>query len=44
MDDLRNPPGNGMALDDTDRALTALAETLPITVHRALGGWLVTIE
>jgi hypothetical protein len=24
------------ALDDTDRALTALAETLPITVHRAL--------
>lgn len=32
------------ALDDTDRALTVLAETLPITVHRALGGWLVTIE
>lgn len=32
------------ALDDTDRALTALAETLPITVHRSLGGWLVVIE
>ena len=32
------------ALDDTDRALTALAETLPITVRRSLGGWLVVIE
>lgn len=32
------------ALDDSDRALTALAETLPIRVHRALSGWLVVIE
>ncbi|MEG2582791.1 FecR domain-containing protein [Comamonas sp.] len=32
------------ALDDTDRALAALAETLPITVQTYRGGWLVVIE
>jgi len=32
------------ALDDTDRALAALAETLPIRVHTYQGGWLVVIE
>lgn len=31
-------------LDDTDAALQALAETLPITVRRYAGGWLVRIE
>jgi transmembrane sensor len=31
-------------LDDTDRALAALAETLPIEVRVFRQGWLVTIE
>lgn len=32
------------ALDDTDRALAALAETLPVTVRIYQRGWLVVIE
>jgi transmembrane sensor len=32
------------SLDDTDRALAALAETLPIAVNVYQRGWLVTIE
>lgn len=32
------------SLDDTDRALAALAETLPISVNVYQRGWLVTIE
>jgi transmembrane sensor len=32
------------ALDDTDRALAALAETLPVTVRIYQRGWLVAIE
>lgn len=32
------------ALDDTDRALAALAETLPVDVHVYQRGWLVVIE
>lgn len=32
------------ALDDTDRALAALAETLPVSVRIYQRGWLVTIE
>lgn len=32
------------SLQDTDRALTALAETLPVDVRVYRGGWLVTIE
>jgi len=31
-------------LQDTDHALQALADTLPIRIHRYTGGWLVTIE
>ncbi|WP_159912668.1 FecR domain-containing protein [Pantoea sp. 18069] len=31
-------------LDDSDAALQALAETLPIDVHRHSGGWLVRVE
>ncbi len=31
-------------LDDTDRALQALADTLPVTVRRYQAGWLVVIE
>lgn len=31
-------------LNDTDRALAALADTLPIAMHRYQGGWLVVIE
>ncbi|SDO87308.1 FecR family protein [Rhodoferax sp. OV413] len=32
------------ALDDTDRALAALAETLPISVRTYQRGWLVVVE
>lgn len=32
------------ALDDSDAALQALAETLPIDIHRHSGGWLVRVE
>ena len=32
------------ALDDTDRALTAIGETLPLKIRIFRGGWLVTIE
>lgn len=32
------------ALDDTDRALVALGETLPVSVRIFQGGWLVLIE
>lgn len=31
-------------LDDTDLALQALADTLPITVNRFRGGWMVAID
>lgn len=31
-------------LDDTDRALEAMAQTLPVAVHRHPGGWLVRID
>lgn len=31
-------------LDDSDRALAILADTLPVVVHRHSGGWLVRIE
>ena len=33
-----------LPLQDTDHALQALADTLPIRIHRYTGGWLVTIE
>lgn len=32
------------ALDDSDAALQALAETLPIDIHRHSGGWLLRVE
>lgn len=31
-------------LDDTDRALATIGETLPVAVHKHSGGWLVRIE
>jgi transmembrane sensor len=31
------------SLDDTDHALAAIAQTLPVAVHRQAGGWLVRI-
>ncbi|MES2529742.1 MAG: DUF4880 domain-containing protein [Pseudomonadota bacterium] len=31
-------------LDDTDRALLTIGETLPLVVHRHSGGWLVRID